>query len=262
MLPEKRKSVKTGPARLRHARLSATDPSPNGPSVVGRAGTELAAAALLIAVGCTAQEGVNLSGIVRDPSGSRIPHVLVRLSDPVRELTEVTIAGADGSFRIDGLTPSPSYQMEVQGPAGFEPSVRGLELAADQEVEVTLGIKPISEAIVIAGSRPAPQPGESSNPRRRVRVGGNVRRARLVDYVPPVYPAEAERDGVEGTVLLEAVIGEEGQLVGVSTLNPEVDGRLAAAASDAVLQWRYDPTLLNGSPVEVAVTVSVAFELP
>ena len=115
---------------------------------------------------------------------------------------------------------------------------------------------------MVSGAPPQPGPGEPGQPRARVRVGGNIQKARLVHYVPPTYPADAQREGVEGTVLMEAVIGTEGRLVGLSTLNSMVDERLAAAASDAVLQWKYQPTLLNGRPVEVAATVSVAFELP
>ena len=221
-----------------------------------------ALAVLLTAFGCSQQEGFALSGVVQDPGGSRVPHALVRITDADRGMAEATTAGADGSFRIDGLTPSPSYQIEIGGPAGFEPHVQDLDLTADRHLEVALGIEPIVEAIVISGAPPQPEPGQLGNPRRRIRVGGNVRRARLVHHVPPIYPAEAEREGVEGTVVMEALIGKEGQLVGLSMLNSMVDERLAAAASDAVLQWKYQPTLLNGRPVEVAVTLSVAFELP
>lgn len=222
----------------------------------------LSLAVLLTALGCSQQEGVALSGVVQDPSGSRVPHAPVRVTDSGRGMTEATTAGADGSFRIEGLAPSPSYWIEVHGPVQFESHVQDLDLTSDRRLEVTLGIKPIAEAIVVSGAPPRLDPGHPSGPRTRVRVGGNVRKARLVHYVPPTYPADAQREGVEGTVLMEAVIGAEGRLVGLSTLNSMVDERLAAAASDAVLQWKYQPTLLNGRPVEVAVTVRVAFELP
>ena len=115
---------------------------------------------------------------------------------------------------------------------------------------------------MISGRRPQPEPGQPSRTRTRVQVGGNVRKARLVHYVTPSYPVEAEREGVEGTVYMEAVVGTDGRLVGLTTLNSLVDGRLAAAASDAVLAWQYEPTLLNGRPVESAVTIRVAFDLP
>lgn len=221
-----------------------------------------AVAVLLTALGCSEQEGVGLSGIVQDASGSRVPNAHLRITDPDRGITEAATAGADGSFRIGGLEPSPSYRIEVQGPIEFESHVQDLDLTAERRLEVTLGIKPIAEAIVVSGAPPQPEPGQPGKLRTRVRVGGNVRKARLVHYVPPVYPADAQREGVGGTVLMEAVIGPEGRLTGLSTLNSMVDERLAAAASDAVLKWKYQPTLLNGRPVEVAATVSVAFELP
>ena len=63
-------------------------------------------------------------------------------------------------------------------------------------------------------------------------------------------------------MLLQGVIGTGGRLVDISTLNSIVDERLISAASDAVRQWRYNPTLLNGRPVETVVTISVAFEIP
>ena len=60
----------------------------------------------------------------------------------------------------------------------------------------------------------------------------------------------------------KASSGKRAGLVGLSALNSIIDERLVDAASDAVLQWRYDPTLLNGRPVETVVTISVAFEIP
>lgn len=222
----------------------------------------LALAVALTALACGQQEGVALSGYVQDPSGSRVPHAQVLVTDAKRGVTEATTAGADGSFQLDGLAPSPSYQIEVRGPVGLEPHVQPLDLTTDQHLEAMLRIGPIDEAIVISGERPQPEPGQPGAHRERIRVGGNVRKARLVRYVTPTYPPGAEREGVEGTVYMEAVLGPEGRLVGLSTLNSTVDERLAAAASDAVLQWEYQPTLLNGNPVETAVTLSVAFELP
>ena len=217
---------------------------------------------LLTAPACNRHEEVELSGSVQDLSGAHIPHAVVLVTDAAREVAVATTAGADGSFRIEGLPPSPSYRIEVRGPSGFEPDVRDLDLTTDRHLDVVLEIEPIVEAIVISGPPPQPPSVRSGEPRRRVRVGGNVRKATLVSYVEPTFPADAQRQGVEGTVLLEGVVGRGGRLVGISTLNSFVDERLVSAASDAVRQWRYNPTLLNGRPVETVVTISVAFEIP
>lgn len=217
---------------------------------------------LLAALGCTQRETVELSGFVQDTSGSRVPHAVVLITDPERNATEATTAGADGSFRLGGISPSPSYAIEVRGAPGFQADLQSVDLSADRHVGVTLEVEPIVEAIVISAPSPRQEPGQPSEARRRIRVGGSVRKARLVRYVPPVYPEAAERQGVVGTVLLDGVIGKEGRVVGLSAINSVVDERLVASASDAVLQWQYDPTLLNGRPVETVVTISVAFDVP
>jgi len=64
---------------------------------------------------------------------------------------------------------------------------------------------------------------------------------------------------VEGVVILEAVIGEDGSVRDVRLLRsvPLLDG----AAMDAIRQWRFSPTLLNGQPVPVVMTITVAFKL-
>ncbi len=206
--------------------------------------------------------GVALNGSVQDPSGARVPWASVVLTEVEKGLSEATTAGADGSFRIEGLEPSASYQVEVHGPVGFVSHRQALDLTADAQLDVTLGMKRVVEAIVVSGTRPARDPAQPRSGRRRIRVGGNVREARLRHHVPATYPADAEREGVTGTVVLEAVIGMDGNPASIATVNSIVDGRLVDAAVKAVRQWRYDPALLNGRPVEVIVTIRVAFELP
>jgi protein TonB len=90
-----------------------------------------------------------------------------------------------------------------------------------------------------------------------VRVGGHIQPPRKVRHVDPVYPELARRAGVTGIVILECVIDLEGRIrsVGVLRGHPLLD----AAATDAVRQWTYRPTLLNGVPVEIVMTVTVRF---
>ena len=67
--------------------------------------------------------------------------------------------------------------------------------------------------------------------------------------------------GFEGTVSLDALIARDGTVTSVSVLSAQVHPQLAAAAADAVRQWRFSPTLLNGRPVEVMMTVTIDFSL-
>jgi periplasmic protein TonB len=92
-----------------------------------------------------------------------------------------------------------------------------------------------------------------------VRVGGNIKTPTKVKDVRPVYPAIAQSARVQGVVIIEAVIGPDGHVQDAKVLRsiPLLD----AAALDAVKQWQYTPTLLNGVPVPVIMTVTVNFTL-
>jgi protein TonB len=92
-----------------------------------------------------------------------------------------------------------------------------------------------------------------------IRVGGEVQRANLVFQVKPTYPEILRRARVQGTVTLEATIAKDGQIENLRVLSGHPF--LAQAAIDAVKQWRYRPTLLNGEPVEVVTNITVTFTL-
>jgi TonB family protein len=92
-----------------------------------------------------------------------------------------------------------------------------------------------------------------------IRVGGNVQASKLIQKVDPIYPPHARTEGIEGEVVLRVIITDDGQ---VESAEP-IDGNpaLAAAAQEAVRQWRYQTTLLNGQPVKVQTTVTIPFQL-
>jgi protein TonB len=92
-----------------------------------------------------------------------------------------------------------------------------------------------------------------------LRVGGRVLAARLVHQVAPVYPEEAVKQDISGSVFLEASISRQGEIRKLKVLRGE--SLLAAAAVEAVQQWRYRPTLLNGNAVEVISQIEVIFAL-
>ena len=100
---------------------------------------------------------------------------------------------------------------------------------------------------------------ESVPPPARVRVGGLVQKARLIHQVPPVYPIKAIEQEITGRVALEAVISAGGLIQEVKVLSG--DPLLAESAVEAVRQWRYRPTKLNGRAVEVITRVEIIFTL-
>jgi TonB family protein len=96
-------------------------------------------------------------------------------------------------------------------------------------------------------------------PPARIRVGGNVQATQLVQSRRPVYPPEAKQERIQGTVQLEATIGRDGRVVGLTVLNGHP--LLVPAAVEAVQEWVYKPTLLNGNPVEVLTQIDINFTL-
>ncbi len=107
------------------------------------------------------------------------------------------------------------------------------------------------------GGGPPPPPPKASV--QRIRVGGNVQQAKMAHMVQPIYPTIAKTAHIQGTVTLHAVIAKDGSVQELQYIaGPPL---LMRPAMDAVRQWRYQPTLLNGEPVEVDTTISVVFTL-
>ena len=105
---------------------------------------------------------------------------------------------------------------------------------------------------------PAAQ-GSSAPGDAPVRVGGNIKAPEKIRNVPPVYPADAQAAGIQGVVIIEATIDRGGRVQNAKVLRsiPMLD----QAAVEAVTQWEFTPTLLEGVPVPVIMTVTVNFTL-
>jgi TonB family protein len=138
-----------------------------------------------------------------------------------------------------------------------EPEGSGAPEASDVEPpgETEAAMPPTAER-----SRPRPA-ATRAEPLRRgaVRVGGTIKEPRKLRNVNPSYPDIAKQARVQGVVILECTIGSDGRVQEVKVLRgiPLLD----EAAVDAVRQWVYTPTLLNGVPVPVIMTVTVHFKL-
>ncbi len=105
----------------------------------------------------------------------------------------------------------------------------------------------------------APEAPPAPPPVAPVPVGGKIQPPDRIRNVAPVYPAIAQQARVQGTVIIQAVIGPDGKVRDTQILRsiPLLDD----AAVDAVRRWEYTPTLLNGVPVPVIMTVTVIFTL-
>ncbi len=125
---------------------------------------------------------------------------------------------------------------DLKLPAGVVPGIEGG------------AIDELSRPPALAPAPPAP-----------VRPGGNIRPPQKIFDVRPVYPDLALQAKIQGIVIIEATIGTTGLVENAVVLRsiPLLD----RAALDAVRQWRYTPTLLNGVPVPVIITVTVRFSI-
>jgi protein TonB len=90
-------------------------------------------------------------------------------------------------------------------------------------------------------------------------VGGNVQGAKLIKKPTPSYPPLAKQARIQGTVKFTAIIGKDGTIQNLTLVSGHP--LLVQSAQDAVKQWVYQPTLLNGEPVEVVTEIDVNFTL-
>ena len=112
-----------------------------------------------------------------------------------------------------------------------------------------------------AAPPPPPPKKEEVKPKtpERIRVGGNVQAANLIRRIVPVYPPLAKQARVQGTVKFSAIIGKDGTIQNLQLISGHP--LLVPSATEAVKQWVYKPTLLNGEPVEVVTQIDVNFSL-
>ena len=94
---------------------------------------------------------------------------------------------------------------------------------------------------------------------QRITIGGNVQQAKLVRQPKPVYPPLAKQARISGVVHLAAVISKDGTIQDLKVISGHP--LLIPSALEAVKQWVYQPTLLNGEPVEVSTQIDVNFTL-
>ena len=123
----------------------------------------------------------------------------------------------------------------------------------DQNGDTTLQISaPVASAVAAA-------PAAANTDVKRITIGGNVQQAKLIAQPKPVYPPEAKQARVQGVVKLQAVIAADGHIKDLTVISG--DPLLVPSAMDAVRQWVYQTTLLNGDPVEVTTQIDVNYTL-
>lgn len=204
------------------------------------------------------------SGAVHDPSGAGVANATIVMSNHDRNTIDMTTTDREGNFNFTGL-PAGIYELQVLKP-GFQTYRQtdvSLDAGRDFTANINLEVGAITENVTVVpanGGKPMVTEKTNGKP-SRIGVGGNVEAAKLVNKIQPIYPGNAKSAGVQGTVVLHAVIGKDGKPLSLRVMNGQIDPDLARSAVEAVNQWRYTPTLLNGEPIEVDTTINVVYSL-
>ena len=172
-----------------------------------------------------------------------VPDMVIAQTRPARTVTPVNVEAPTG------IAPEVKEPREY-----FGPPVPELPPGSGTEDLSLIGAGTAAPSINPPVPPPPPKPAQTV-----FRPGGAIKEPKRISGVPPEYPAIARNARVQGVVILEAVIDERGEVGRIKVLRsvPLLD----QAAITAVQQWRYTPTLLNGVPVSVLMTITVNFTL-
>ena len=196
-----------------------------------------------------------------DPTGAVLPGAALTLEDAEGARSQA-VTDASGTIQFEDVRAG-DYTLEASV-IGFRTLRTPFTLAASRDWRraITLQVGDLQETINVQAKRSAAprtlQPGGVVEP---LRVGGNIRAPKKLKHVGPEYPQAMRELGLEGVVPMEALIGKDGTVSSVRLLSAQVHPDFARAAVEAVRQWLFSPTLLNGDAVDVRMTVSVRFNL-
>jgi TonB family protein len=196
--------------------------------------------------------------ITFQPGYAQVPRPEAASKDPAPTLSKIVtieainVLGLSQEVRADLLSRLPVRDGDSFDTAGLA-RVKQIVKEFDSHLVVIYGATAGKAALTIGTVEALPL----SSP--RIRVGGNIQSAKLISKLVPRYPVEAKQARIQGVVKLYAVIGKDGTVQNLNVISGEPV--LAAAAIDAVKQWVYQPTLLNGNAVEVETEIDVNFTL-
>lgn len=195
-----------------------------------------------------------IGGSLFDPSGAAVPNATASIYNPDTALKQETTTSPEGTFSFESLPPG-QYILHIEK-SGFAALFREFNVQADSKIERGLVLNLAPSRTPTAAHPAAAEPTDP----QQIRVRGTIAEANLIEKVQPVYPASAKQARLQGTVELEVSISTDGVPVDIRVISSPGDD-LTQSALDAVRQWRYKPTLLNGEPVPIVTDVIVHYTL-
>jgi len=199
------------------------------------------------------------TGTAYDVTGGVLPGVVMTMEDAAGNRATAT-TDKNGRFEFGVIAPG-NYRLSMNNLPGFQSAAHDLKLTDPRQwdVNLTFQVGTLQERVTVTEQRPAGAPARAN--REPVRIGGNIKPPRKLVDVRPIYPQAMRDAGIDGTVSLSALIDADGKVTSVRVTGSQAHPELAKAAVEAVKQWQFSPTLLNGDSVEVLMNVSVAFNL-
>lgn len=195
------------------------------------------------AAGNTVTISVNTAGLIH----------LQGFSRPVQTSGTSPDSAKIDSINVSGLSDSARQQLLSQLPIHV-----GDAYSPDNVQQISDAAQQFDSHLVVTAASASPQDSRPTPPGAQ-RIGANVQAANLLTAVRPIYPPLAKMARQQGTVKFETTISKEGTVEDLKVISgPPL---LVASAMEAVKQWVYRPTLLNGVPVTVITTIDVNFSL-
>jgi TonB family protein len=220
---------------------------------------------------------VTVSGSILDGTNRVLPNVALVLTNTVKDSKHEVRSDSIGHFEFVGV-PAGEYVLDASSPgfATFRDTVTVAGQNIDRRIELQVGS--LEETITVSDRSGSPKPSTDPEKAQQIRqraqdrvqralercpggpIGGNIMAPlKLVD-VKPEYPENLKSAKVGGVVLMDAVIGTDGTIKDVQvTKTPDPD--LGAAAVEGVRQWQFSTTLLNCTPIDVRMRVTVNFQI-
>lgn len=206
------------------------------------------------------------AGVLRDPSGAVLPGATVRLSAIGSDAVHEAETDSTGTFRF-GEIPDGDYMLSARLPGFLGARTRVRVSASMAPIDMTVQVGTLKETVTVRNGDvstsfvPRQVPKACGAPARSgpaAGIGGNLRPPSKLKHVVPRYKSEWASAGLGGTVLLQAVIGSDGRVRDIEVVSP-VNAELEEEAANAVSQWEFSPTCLNGGAIDVRIFVTVAF---
>jgi protein TonB len=189
-----------------------------------------------------------------------------------RRIARINITGLPDQARADLLSQLPVHEGDLFSPDLLSRTFKAVRdfdehlntgIGRDVNGDPVLQITAPGSAVVagqfregvLGGMIAAPPPGNT----KRLTIGGNVQQAKLISQPHPVYPPLAKQARIQGVVTLQALIGADGAVKDLAVISGHP--LLIPSALEAVRQWVYQTTLLNGEPVEVLTHIDVNYTL-